>query len=232
MKSKNIKKQWIVLPDVSTVTQEACELIKQVAKNAIETRGLFRIVLSGGTTPGQIYQILAKEPYNWSQWQFFLGDERCLPLDFTERNSQMAMATWLSNISVPDENIYFIPSELGAEQSAQKYAETIKTKMPFDMVLLGMGEDGHTASLFPDHEHNQNELTHAVHNSPKPPSDRVSLSASSLSCSHHVLIIITGAGKKDSVEAWRNGKSLPIAQISALENLTILLDQAACPSIS
>ena len=209
MKPTNINKQWTIFPDATTVAHEACELIKRVANNAIETKGLFRIALAGGTTPGKIYQMLAKETYDWSKWEFFLGDERCLPVDSEERNSQMAMRTWLSHIDVPNDNIYFIASELGAKQAAERYAQTIKNKIPFDMVLLGMGEDGHTASLFPGHVHNEDELTHSIHDAPKPPSERVSMSASTLSNSTNVLIIVTGAGKRDSVQSWENGEPLP-----------------------
>ena len=227
-----MEKEWIVYKDTQTVAEKACLLIKQAADIAISKKAIFRIVLAGGTTPGHIYQMLAKENYNWSQWEFYLGDERCLPIDSEERNSQMAMTTWLNDIDVPTENIHFIPAELGAETAAKQYAETIRSKMPFDLVLLGMGEDGHTASLFPGHEHNKDELTHAVYDSPKPPSDRVSMSASTLSNSHHVLMIVTGAGKKEPVKAWQNGTIIPIAQISALEHLTIMLDEAAFPNKS
>ena len=224
-----MEKEWIVYEDAQTVAQKACELIKQSAKQAISNKGVFRIVLAGGTTPGHIYQMLAKEPFDWSQWEFYLGDERCLPIDSTERNSQMALDTLLNDIEVPAENIYFIPAELGAEEGAKSYAKTIQNKLPFDMVLLGMGEDGHTASLFPGHVHNDEELTHAVYNSPKPPSDRVSLSTSSINNSRQVLMIVTGAGKRESVAAWQNGESLPIANITALENTTVMLDKAADP---
>ncbi len=226
-KITDMEKDWIVLSDASAVANEACELIKQAANKAINTNGIFRIVLAGGTTPGHIYQLLTKEDYDWTQWEFYLGDERCLPIASPERNSQMANETLLNHIKVPAENIYFIPAELGAEAAAKQYAETIESKMPFDMVLLGMGEDGHTASLFPGHIHTKGELTHAVYHSPKPPSDRVSLSASSLSNSIEVLIIVTGSGKSESVNAWKNNKDLPIAQISALKKLTIILDEAA-----
>lgn len=225
-----MKTEWITCLDASIVAQKSCEIIKLAADTAIEANGVFRIVLAGGTTPGHVYQILAKESYDWSQWEFYLGDERCLPVDSSERNSQMAMKTWLDNIDVPADNIYFIPAELGANQAAKQYAEAITSKLPFDMVLLGMGEDGHTASLFPGHIHNEDELTHAVFNSPKPPSDRVSLSASCLSNSQQVLMIVTGAGKKESVDAWKNNESLPIAQISALKKLTVILDEAAHPT--
>lgn len=225
----NLIKERKVFPDASRVAEEACELIKQAANKAIEINGIFRIVLAGGTTPERIYTMLAKEAYDWSKWEFYLGDERCLDVSSPERNSQMALRTWLNEIEVPAENIYFIPSELGAEKAAREYAETIKSKMPFDLVLLGMGEDGHTASLFPGHKHDLAELVHAVYEAPKPPSDRVSLSASSLSNSKQVLIIITGAGKRISMKAWEDGEQLPIAEISALQSLTVFLDEDALP---
>ena len=228
----NIKREWIVFPDASTVANQACEMIKKFAESAIETQGVFRIVLAGGTTPEHIYKMLAKEKYDWSQWEIYLGDERCLPESSEDRNSQMVQKTWLNEIEIPKENIHFMTAELGAEEGAKDYAKTIKDKMPFDLVLLGMGEDGHTASLFPGHKHDDTELVHAVHNSPKPPLDRISLSASSLSNAHQVLMIITGAGKRAKVEAWKNGDVLPIAQISALEKLTVMLDEAAAPNKS
>ena len=218
---------WFILPDASEVALRGCEFIKQAATKAIQSKDKFRIVLAGGTTPEIIYKMLSKENFDWSKWEFYLGDERCLPINSPERNSKMIMSTWLNHIDIPAENIHFIPAELGAKDAAKEYAETIKNNMPFDLVLLGMGEDGHTASLFPDHIFNEEELTHAVFDSPKPPSDRVSMSASSLSNAHQVLMIVTGASKKDSVKAWINGKELPIAQISALTKLTVLLDEAA-----
>lgn len=225
-----MQKEWIVFEDANTVAHEACELIKQAANKAIKENGVFKIVLAGGTTPGHIYQLLAKETYDWSQWEFYLGDERCLPADSADRNSQMALETFLNHIDVPTNNIHFIPAELGAEEAAKQYAETLTNKLPFDMVLLGMGEDGHTASLFPGHIHENTEaLTHAVYNSPKPPSDRVSLSASCLSNADQVLMIVTGAGKKERVDDWKTNVAMPITQITALSTLTVMLDKAACP---
>ncbi len=214
----------------SLVAQHSYQIILEAAEKAIKERGKFRIVLAGGTTPERIYKMLTTAKCDWQSWEIFLGDERCLPESSSERNSQMAMQTWLNDIEIPAENIHFIPSELGSELAAKKYAETIKSKMPFDLVLLGMGEDGHTASLFPGHIHNDEELVHAVHNAPKPPADRVSLSASSLSNSDQVLIIITGAGKQESVEAWNDGELLPIAKISALKTLIVILDHDASPN--
>lgn len=229
MNNSSPKKQWLVEADSSVVAQKSFQMILDAAKKAIHEKGVFRIVLAGGTTPERIYRMLAEAQCDWQNWEIFLGDERCLPETSAERNSQMAMQTWLDHIDIPATNIHFMPSELGAETAATSYAETIKSKMPFDMVLLGMGEDGHTASLFPGHEHDETELVHAVHNAPKPPADRVSLSASSLSNSEQVLIIITGAGKRESVKAWNQGESLPIASISAIDTLTVMLDSDASP---
>ncbi len=229
--SEHINKEWIIFPDALTVAQEACEMIKKVANLAIEAKGVFRIVLAGGKTPERIYKMLAKESYDWSQWEFYLGDERCLPVSSPERNSRMALDTLLNDIDVAAENIYFIPAELGAEEAAKEYAETIKSKMPFDMVLLGMGEDGHTASLFPGHKHDQDELTHAVHNSPKPPSDRVSMSAKALSNNHNLLVLVTGENKQSAVKQWQEGLELPVSTITTLANRTVLLDQAATTKI-
>ncbi|WP_299879524.1 6-phosphogluconolactonase [uncultured Cocleimonas sp.] len=230
MKNTLPKEEWLVESDASAVAKKSYLIILRAAKEAIEENGVFRIVLAGGTTPERIYRMLAAAECDWQKWEIFLGDERCLPESSPERNSQIAMKAWLNDIEIPAENVHFIPSELGADLAAKNYAETIKSKMPFDLVLLGMGEDGHTASLFPGHMHNEEELVHGVHNAPKPPSDRVSLSTATLSNSEQVLIIITGAGKKASVKAWNEGEPLPIAKISAINMLTVILDSDASPA--
>ena len=93
------------------------------------------------------------------------------------------------------------------------------------MVLLGMGEDGHTASLFPEHQHPENELTHAVYNAPKPPPERVSLSRKALSQNHNLIIMVTGESKQESVEKWRNGEALPVSSITSSGAICILFDK-------
>jgi 6-phosphogluconolactonase len=90
-----------------------------------------------------------------------------------------------------------------------------------------MGEDGHTASLFPNHYHDENELAHAVYNSPKPPSERVSLSAKALSNTQQLLFLITGSNKQDAVKAWRSGADLPVATIVPENPIDVYIDSAA-----
>jgi 6-phosphogluconolactonase len=95
------------------------------------------------------------------------------------------------------------------------------------MVLLGMGEDGHTASLFPGHQHGEDDLVHAVYNSPKPPSERVSISAGALSNTHNLIFMVTGTNKQEAVNAWRSGQDLPVASITPKNAIDIYIDREA-----
>ena len=218
---------WLILTDADAVATRATELILQAATHAIEERGVFRLVLAGGRTPGNVYRQLAASQADWNHWHLYFGDERCLPADHAERNSRMAADAWLARGQVPADHIHAIPAELGAATATHRYAESIRQARPFDMVILGLGEDGHTASLFPGHAFPPGELVHAVHYAPKPPPERVSLSAESLSDSRHVLVLVTGSGKREAVREWQQGADLPIARITARQQLTVLLDEAA-----
>ena len=218
---------WQCLADADAVATHATELVLQAAANAINERGVFHLVLAGGRTPEKVYRQLANSKADWKNWQLYFGDERCLPADHPERNSCMAATAWLDHGAVPANNIHPIPAELGAEIAATHYVAVIDNARPFDLVLLGMGEDGHTASLFPGQLHPETESVHAVHHAPKPPPDRVSLSRASLSDSRDVLVLITGAGKRAAVQQWQAGEALPIASITTRHCMTVLLDEAA-----
>ena len=218
---------WLCPGDAVAVATQAATLILQQAAAAIGRHGEFRLVLAGGGTPQQVYQLLSQAAADWTRWQIYFGDERCLPADHVERNSHMATTSWLNHVAIPAENIHPIPAELGAEIAAERYATVIGKARPFDLVLLGIGEDGHTASLFPGQRHPEAEAVHAIHAAPKPPADRVSLSRTSLSDSHDVLVLVTGAGKRTAVQHWQSGQDLPIAGITAHHRLTVLLDTGA-----
>jgi len=218
---------WQTLTDADAVATHATGMILQAAANAIRERGVFHLVLAGGRTPGKVYRQLARARADWNNWHLYFGDERCLPADDAERNSRMASDSWLARGQVPADQIHAIAAELGATTAAQQYADLISQVRPFDMVILGMGEDGHTASLFPGHTFPPGELVHAVTGAPKPPPERVSLSADSLSDSREVLVLVTGSGKRDAVRQWQQGTDLPIARISARQRFTVLLDAEA-----
>jgi len=220
--------EYEIFPDGQAVAASACERILAAAEQAISDHGTFKIVLAGGTTPEACYRALADSDSDWVNWHVYIGDERCLPVDEPDRNSVMAARSLTSHVPIPSSQVYLIPAEQGAEPAAKAYADVVAGALPFDMVLLGMGEDGHTASLFPGHSHDESALTHAVHNAPKPPPDRVSLSAKSLANTRKLLMLITGTGKQEPLTRWRAGENLPIATINA-ENTLVMLDEAAWP---
>ncbi len=221
--------RWHILPDPQTLAETAAKIIEECSQSALTEKGAFKIVLAGGTTPEKIYQHLAKIKTDWSCWSIYFGDERCLPIDDPQRNSIMATHSWLKHVSIPENNIHPIPAELGPEAAAQRYAGEIESALPFDLVLLGMGEDGHTASLFPGQHHNTTELVHPVHEAPKPPPERVSLSLEALNNSNTVIILVAGAAKRKAVQQWQADEDLPIASIHGRNGCEIYLDLAAQP---
>lgn len=206
-----------VLVDAEAVAIRACEWIAAAAAVAIRERGVFRLVLAGGGTPQRAYDLLADTLQDWDRWEIFWGDERCLPVEHVERNSRM---------SLPTARRFPIPAELGAEAAAVAYAQTIREKLPFDVVMLGMGEDGHTASLFPGFVDDPTALTVAVFDAPKPPPERVSLSVAALQACRQQLVLVTGAGKIEALAQWRSGARLPIA-LAVREDACLLVDAAA-----
>lgn len=219
--------RWHLFDDAAGVAREAARRILKAADRAISAQGGFSIVLAGGGTPESTYRLLVDADTDWSKWQVYFGDERCLPADDADRNSVMAPTAWLDHVKIPGENIHPIPAEQGAETAASIYATLIADAAPFDLVLLGMGEDGHTASLFPGQIHSDSELVHAIRDAPKPPPDRVSLSRNALSDCKELLILVTGSGKQQAVTRWKQGEDLPIASIGAHDAIDILLDKDA-----
>lgn len=220
---------WQQLANAEQVAAEASQHILIAANQAIQTRDCFRIVLAGGNTPEQTYALLSKANTNWSKWHIYYGDERCLPEEDAERNSKMAARAWLDTVAIPPSQIHPIPAQLGAIAAARRYTEIIQPILPFDLVLLGLGEDGHTASLFSNQVHSPHELVHPIFNAPKPPAERVSLSVAALNQNRKLIFLITGRNKREAVAAWQRGDNLPVAQIRSLDKITVLIEQTAIP---
>lgn len=219
--------RWHILETADQVAMAAYQQIIKSAEHAIAEHDTFKLVLAGGGTPEKVYRLLAQADADWSKWFIYYGDERCLPADHIDRNSQMATQAFLEKVAIPDAQIFTIPAELGPEQAAKSYLQIVASALPFDLVLLGMGEDGHTASLFPGHQHQEDELAHAVYNSPKPPPERVSISAKALSNTQQLIFLITGANKQEAVKSWRSGQDLPVATIATKHPIDIYIDMAA-----
>ncbi len=223
---------WHLLETADQVATAACGHILHAAEQAIATQGKFKLVLAGGNTPEKVYRLLAQADTDWTRWCIYYGDERCLPADHAERNSSLAWRALLSQVAIPAEQIFTIPAELGNDAAAVAYRPIIAEALPFDMVLLGIGEDGHTASLFPGHQHPADELVHAVNQSPKPPAERVSVSAAALSTTQELIFLITGSSKRDIVKAWRAGEDLPVAKLHAEHAIDVYIDHDALSSIT
>jgi 6-phosphogluconolactonase len=219
--------QWHQFETAGDIAEVVCTQIMLSAQRAIAERNRFNLVLAGGSTPEKIYQLLAQLNADWSKWYIYYGDERCLATDDSERNSIMAANALLRKVDIPLANIFTMPTELGAMEAAKQYRQAIADVEQFDLVLLGMGEDGHTASLFPGHNNKEDEAVHEVYHSPKPPSDRISLSAKTLANTRQLFFIVTGASKSEPVKQWKQGMNLPVATIAPSAGVDIYIDQAA-----
>jgi 6-phosphogluconolactonase len=207
-------------------------LLRQAAA-AIAAHGRFHLVLAGGNTPRTLYAELAARGAGDGKWHIWYGDERCLPVDDTERNSVMAEAAWLAASAIPPAQRRPIPAELGAEAAAAEYDARLADVPTFDLVLLGLGEDGHTASLFPGHDWGTapgSPDVLAVAAAPKPPPERVSLSAARLSRSRKVWFVISGGNKRHALRRWADCETLPVAAVSGREETVAWLDAAAWPA--
>jgi 6-phosphogluconolactonase len=163
--SENIKNfrrpdYLMVVPDVNSLNRAAVNEIAVAAETAISEHSRFTIALSGGNTPRGVYSMLAekRDTFPWAKTFFFFGDERSVAPDHPDSNYRMAKEALFSKAPVPEQNVFRVPAELGAEKAADKYQATLREffkaqsdQWPrFDLILLGIGDEGHTASLFPD----------------------------------------------------------------------------------
>lgn len=211
--------EWLLLDSEKEVAEEAVRRIHAAAADAIAQRGAFHLVLAGGSSPLEAYRMLAQTEHDLALWHLYYGDERCLPIDHPQRNCRM-----ISDTGLPRRvgGHHPIPAELGPESGAAGYLGSIQQAKPFDMVLLGMGEDGHTASLFPGHQWPEQDVV-PVYDSPKPPPQRISLTPRALQDCRQMLVLATGEGKRAALRQWREGVDLPIGRVAGVQQATILV---------
>lgn len=227
--NSNQQCRWHNYSTTADLELAAVQAILHAAQQAIRQRGAFHIVLAGGTTPRKVYASLRTTNADWAAWHVYFGDERCLPPEHAERNSRMAALAWLDHVAIPSGQIHPMLAENGAEAAASSYAQIVGGIDQFDLVLLGLGEDGHTASLFPDHDWGNTPdapSALAVHNAPKPPPARVSLSAHRLSATRQLMFLVTGESKRQAVKDWRNGAGIPAAAIAPASGVDIYIETA------
>jgi 6-phosphogluconolactonase len=186
-------------------------------RNCLDGREVCRIALPGGRTPGRCLALLAGDSLPWERLHWYLGDERCYPPGHAGRNDVMLEAELWSRIDTPAANRHPIPAELGPEAAAGRYSREIVAAGQLDIVLLGMGEDGHTASLFPGNPAlDDSRPVVPVHRAPKPPAERVSLGLSTLQAATERIVLVSGADKRVALQRVQAGEALPIARIGPL----------------
>ncbi len=206
-------------------------------------RGQTHIALSGGSTPGLLFRLLAQEyqaRIAWNKVHLYWGDERCVPPDHPESNYGTAHQLLLQHIGIPPENVHRIRGEADPEEEAERYGRELQASMPtdaegwpvFDLILLGMGADGHTASIFPG----QMELLHApkacaTARHPDSGQVRITLTGPVLNRGQHVAFLVTGSGKADRIHELlghlQESHLYPAGYIHPAGRLSWWLDQAA-----
>ena len=207
-----------------TVLESAEDVAAAAAASISEAlwKGARTLVLAGGTTPTRCYELLSTMEVDWGRVSVLFGDERCVRPSHPESNYRMAREALLDRVAPA--TVYRMPAELGPEEGAELYAHVVAAVSPLDVVVLGVGEDGHTASLFPGHPAlKSSELVVGIHDSPKPPPERVTLTLPALQSARIVLILATGEGKADAVASAKRGE-VPSGMIAGAR---WLIDRAA-----
>lgn len=192
-------------PSVADLSIAAAEMIIDIAINAVAQRGRFAVSLSGGSTPGQLFSLLSTEAYKdrlpWKNTFVFWGDERCVPSNDERNNAYMAKMVLLDKVAIPFSNIFPVSVDLSPADAAKDYEKSIKdffgtAATQFDLVLLGMGENAHTASLFPGtpvlHEHIS--LVKEVYVEEQK-MFRVTMTAELINQAHNIVFLVTGKAK-------------------------------------
>jgi 6-phosphogluconolactonase len=209
-----------VLPDPASVAREAADRIVAAAKAAIAAKGRFSIALAGGSTPKASFQLLASDAYrskvDWPKVDIYFGDERCVAPDHKDSNYLMAKESLLSKAPIAAENVYRMRGEIDPEQAAKEYGLLLKQKLGdggIDLVMLGMGDDGHTLSLFPGTkavtEREHRVVANYAENSTTGKSWRITMTAPFVNKAAAVLICVTGAGKAGRIRDVLKGPSEP-----------------------
>jgi len=246
--------------NLEALSYAAAEFTCRLAEECMERYGAFTIALSGGNTPRPIYEALARPPFDtrmpWRDIHLFWGDERCVPSDHPDSNFAMAFRTLISKVPVPSQNVHRIPTELNPPEDAAEAYEKILGEFfgsfgkleryshasggiepfpSFDLILLGVGKDGHTASLFPGNQAlEEKKRWVAVVRGPygSPPVPRITLTLPVINRAECVLFLVSGVGKREVIRSILKDldpatRSYPAARVSPVGRLVWLIDEGA-----
>ena len=250
----NVKPDVRILTDLEDISRTAADLFAETAREAVEARGHFLVALSGGNTPVALYRLLAQEPYrdqvNWDRTIVFWGDERCVPPEAAGNSYFQTKEVLLDRVPIPGKNVHRVRSEMNSTDSAADYARVLREaahdygadpghEWPrFDLVLLGMGDDAHTASLFPGSPADISTPTVAVSAEYQDrPAQRVSLTPIVFNAARKVVFLVSGESKAEALAKVLLGdyhpENLPAQRIRPEDGELIwLVDQAAAIGIA
>ena len=210
--------RWHVYPSKEETIQAVTDFLANKITDVLDKKPACYVALPGGNTPAPCLQKLAGMSFPWERIHWYLGDERCFPVGHPERNDTMIRNNFWSSLRAPEENFHVMPTELGPEKAAEIYAKTIDAIGALDIAFLGMGEDGHTASLFPGNAAlTLEDSAVPVFNAPKPPPERVSLSRDTLKAAGTRIVLTMGASKQDAIQQIKDAAELPINTIGDID---------------
>ena len=242
-----MKPELKVFPDKNTLIQESAAYIAGIIQQSLKEQNRCTFVLAGGSTPKSLYETFASEKYKeaieWNKVHLFWGDERCVPPDHHDSNYRMTKEALIDHINIPQENVHRIPAENEPDDAARDYEKTIKkffgntSQLPvFDIILLGIGEDGHTASLFPGTQALE-EKKRCVTGVYVPELDtyRITFTFPVINNGKNVIFLVSGSSKSTIMKKIyeRTDTTFPSARVSpANGSLVYLLDKAAGANVS
>ena len=245
----NLKPDIRIFDDLDALSVAAAEVAIETSIQAMAQRGRFLAALSGGNTPTELFKLLARTSYreriDWQRFHAFWGDERCVPIGDLENNYRQAYEVLLGGVPIPPENIHRVRSELEPEAAAEDYARVLKEFATppldwprFDLALLGVGNDGHTASLFPGSEVTATTPTLAVtaHYEDRP-TNRVTLTPLVFNTARRVLFLVSGESKSETLSNVLYGEyqpeKLPAQRIRPTNGELIwMVDRAAASKLT
>ncbi|PWA97139.1 nagB/RpiA/CoA transferase-like superfamily protein [Artemisia annua] len=254
MMTSEKKKKVQVFDSEESLSVSLAEYVNVLSDKFVKEKGSFTVVVSGGSLIKSLRK-LVEAPYidsiDWSKWHMFWVDERVVPKDHPDSNYLLAYDGFLSKVSIPPGNIHAINDTLSAEGAAEEYETNIKNLVQkgiistseasgipkFDVMLLGMGPDGHVASLFPGHPllQEKNKWVTFIKESPKPPPERITYTFPVINSSANIALVVAGAGKAHPVHvALGNGQDsdvLPVQLVSPEGELTWFLDKDAASKL-
>jgi 6-phosphogluconolactonase len=226
--------------DAEAAAARAAEVVARLVRESRAARGIAHLALAGGSTPRRAYELLAPMLEDWSDIHVWFGDERCVAPDDPDSNYRMVSESLLGHAGIDESNVHRIRGELGPEAGAVAYAQELRATVAgddrgvpiLDVAMLGLGEDGHTASLFGGGRalRATGAICMGVTDAPKPPPERITLTLDVLRAAGRCVLLASGAPKADAVAAVLAGPSVDVpASLLREGSLEMIIDDAAAP---